>query len=52
MTSDESSAAEQCYVGDCPETFRDLEAVEEHIRATDDYAHTVTAAFLPTDLSE
>jgi len=40
---------DQCYVRDCASEHADMEAVENHIRQTDDHAHNVTSAFLPSD---
>lgn len=47
MSEDFGTGMKRCYVGSCDHEGEDLGAVEEHIRQKDDYAHRVTAAFLP-----
>lgn len=37
----------RCYIDGCSHDAESQEAVEEHIRETDDYVHNVVQAFLP-----
>lgn len=52
MTGQSINDTERCYVRGCESEHADMAAVEAHIRETDDRAHNVTAAFLPSETNQ